>query len=105
MPKKINKTKTAEFSKDREFGVILEGINSNIKLIMEGMDIFHKKIDAIMNMLARNTEGITMLNMRVTRIEDHFTKIEIDTVKIKDDMSVIKNDFGKRLTHLEVTIK
>ena len=99
MKKKINKSK--EFDREREFAVILEKIHSEIKVITEGQAALRDKLDATMGMVAKNSEDITMLNLRVSGIKDDLTKISGKLAKIEEDIRVIKTDFDKRLTHLE----
>jgi len=99
MKKKINKSK--EFDREREFAVILEKIHSEIKVITEGQAALRDKLDATMGMVAKNSEDITMLNLRISGIKDDLTKISGKLAKIEEDIRVIKTDFDKRLTHLE----
>ena len=99
MKKEINKPK--KFDNEREFAVILEKIYSEIKIISEGQTALRDKLDSTMGMVAKNTEDITMLNLRVSNVKDELAKMNGKLAKIEEDIRVIKTDFGKRLTHLE----
>ena len=102
MKKETNKPK--KFDNEREFAVILEKIYSEIKIISEGQTALRDKLDSTMGMVAKNTEDITMLNLRVSNVKDELAKMNGKLAKIEEDIRVIKTDFGKRLIHLE-TIK
>ena len=93
--------KTPEYNKDREFGVILERIHSDINIIAEGQNLLRDKLDSTMGMVAKNTEDITMLNINVSAIKTDLTKINGKLAKIEEDITLIKTDFGKRLIRLE----
>jgi peptidoglycan hydrolase CwlO-like protein len=93
--------KGKEFSKDREFAVILEKIHSEIKVISEGQSLLRDKLDSTMGMVAKNREDITMLVLRVSGIKEDINRIDGKLAKIEEDIMTIKTDFGKRLTHLE----
>lgn len=97
--KKINKTD--EFSKGREFAVILEKIYTEIKVISEEQAALREKADITMGMVAKNTEDITMLNISMSVLKGDLLKINGKLAKIEEDIRIIKSDFGKRLTHLE----
>ena len=93
--------KTANKTTDREFGVILEKIHSEIKIIAESQSLIRDKLDSTMGRVAKHVEDITMLNINVSGIRDDITKIYGKLAKIEDDISLIKSDFGKRISHLE----
>jgi hypothetical protein len=93
--------KNPEYNKDREFGVILEKIHSDIQIISEGQSLLRDKLDSTMGMVAKNTEDITMVNIRLSGIKDDLNRINGKLAKIEEDITLIKGDFGKRLTRLE----
>ena len=95
MIKKISKTKTEEFSRDREFSVILERIDSNIKVIMEGQDIMRSDLNATKNMVAKNTEAITMLDMRLSKVEADIKELKSDVHQLKADVAQLKTDVAE----------
>ena len=80
MKKENNKPK--EFSKSREFSVVLEKIYSEIKIIGEGQSAIRDKLDSTMGMVAKNTEDITMVNIRLSGLKDDFTKMNGKLAKI-----------------------
>jgi predicted translin family RNA/ssDNA-binding protein len=93
--------KTDEFSKGREFAVILEKIYTDIKALGEGQAVLRDKMDTTIGMVAKNTEDVTMLNLSMSVVKSDLTKISGKLAKIEEDIRIIKSDFDKRLTHLE----
>ena len=102
---KKNTGKLKEFDKDREFGVILEKIYSEVKVISEGQSLLRDNLDSTMGMVAKNREDTTMINIKTSGIKDELTKINGKLSKIEQDIMIIKSDFGKRLTELEEAAK
>lgn len=108
--KKLNNS--PEFDREREHNVVLERLHSDIKIILENQDNFSRKLDASIRMIARNTEDIVEIKLRLismeTRlgnVETRLDNVEIDLATVKKDVGIIKIDFGKRLNRLEATIK
>jgi predicted translin family RNA/ssDNA-binding protein len=97
--KEANKSK--EFSKGREFAVVLEKIYTEIKVISEGQTALREKLDSAIGMIAKNTEDITMVKLQIFAMKDDITKINGKLAKLEEDIRVIKSDFGSRLTRLE----
>jgi hypothetical protein len=96
--------KTNDKNKDREFGVILERIYSEIKVLSEGHGLLNDKMDATMGMVAKSKEDITMLTIRMSRVTDDLLKISGKLAKIEEDIAAIKIDFNKRLSRLEAVV-
>lgn len=97
MKEKANK----EYNKNREFGVILEKVYSEVKIIAEGQSGLRDKLDSTMGMVAKNTEDITLLRILADNAKHELSKINGKLAKIEDDLRIIKEDFSKRLTRLE----
>jgi predicted translin family RNA/ssDNA-binding protein len=97
--KKINKSD--EFSKGREFAVILEKIYTEIKVISEGQAALREKVDTSIGMIAKNTEDITMFNLSMSIVKNDLAKMNGKLAKMEEDIRIIKSDFDKRLSELE----
>ena len=93
--------KGKEFSKDKGFGVILEKIYGEIKVLGEGQTVLRDKLDSTMGMVAKNCEDITMLNISVSGIKYELTKMNGKLAKIEIDIASIKTDLTQRISRLE----
>jgi len=83
--------KGEESNKDREFGVILERVHTDIKIIIEDLTAVKKKVDAIFEEQGREREDMFI--------------IKADIRAIKTDISAIKEalkNHDKRIANLEV---
>ena len=82
--------KGKEFSKDREFAVVLEKIHSDFKVIAEDLSSVKKKVEAIFEEQGNQKEVASI--------------IKTDLRIIKTDLAEIKiafKDHAKRLSQLE----
>jgi len=110
MKKETKKSKT-EFS-GTAVGALIENLESQFRVFGEKLGTLEDKLDSTMGMVAKNREDITMLNIKtdgikndINKLSGKFVQIEEDIRVIKSDVRSIKDDFGKRLTHLEATLK
>jgi len=111
----VKKKKTNSSKKERNFGVILEDIDSKLDLVVEGHGALDKKIDAVANNLD-DFKNETSFNFKVVHeILDSHTKILSSHTKkldshtqmivqntenieiIKADIEFIKNAFKKKV--------
>jgi hypothetical protein len=89
--------KESKDNKGRQFAVILEKIYSEIKLINEGQSILTDKLNATMGMVAKNSEAITLLDIRTSGIKDDITKMNGKLSHIEE----IIRSLDKRLSAVE----
>ena len=64
-----DKMKSKEFSKDREFGVILEKIHSDIKIIIEDLTTVKNKLNATFDEVGRQKEDIYIIRTDIAEIK------------------------------------
>ena len=99
--------KGKEFSKDREFAVVLEKIHSDFKIIVEDLSSVKKKVEAIKIIV----EDLSSVKKKVEAIfEEQGNQKEVASI-IKTDLRIIKTDLAeikivlkdhaKRLSQLE----
>lgn len=103
MKKEPNK-KPKEFSNNREFGVILEKIYSEIKVIAEGQKTLKDKFDMLFEEFGKQKEGIFLIKADIRIIKSDIHQLKENVEVIKFDIGEIKESFkdhSKRLTHLE----
>lgn len=82
--------KDKEFSKDREFAVILEEIHSDFKVFAEDLSSVKKRLDMLFEEFGKQKEGIFEIKTDIRIIKSDIAEIK-ETLKTHD----------KRLTHLE----
>ena len=123
MKKEIKKDR--EFSREREFTVVLEGLRSEFKTFGEGLNSVKNKLDATNGKVAQILEDATMFRLSMYAMKDDITKMNGKLAVMEDDIRVIKTDVdfikvdidlmkkdlsevkdgvknhGKRLSHLE----
>lgn len=83
--------KSKEFSKDREFAVILEKIHTDMKMIIEDLGSVKKKVEAIFDEQGRQREDISIIKAELKFIKNDIAEIKV-TLK----------DHAKRLSQLEI---
>ena len=93
MKNKPDKDKTTMTT--REVAVLIEDLRSQFR-------IFGEQLKAVENRLENKIEGVAT-NQAATL--ERITSLEITARKIQADIVEIKTDFGKRLTHLETSLK
>ena len=103
MKEKKAKTSSKTSFTAREVATLIEDLHTKFGTVAEQLESLADKVDATMGMVADNKQTLTMHGIRLSGIEDEMKKIKGKLVKIEDDVRVIKSDFGKRLTHLEVS--
>ena len=106
MSKKTNNSE--EFNPYREFAVVLEGVRSDNKIIIEDLTSVKSKLNATVNMVGKNTEGINRLEFRLDGLKVDFKELKselgnvkgavdkLDTrlARVEGGVSELKSDFG-----------
>lgn len=111
MPKKPSQG--PEFSKDREFGVILEGIRSDFRAFGEQLEDVQEKVGQIPKICERldNLESeVAVTKTAISTISKDLQTVTKDLQTVKTDVATIKStfatkkdleEFNKRLTAVE----
>ena len=86
--------KDSEFSRDREFTVILEDLRSQFRVFGEGMEVMRTDLTDVRNRVGRIEVKVDHLE-----IEMVFVRKVLSTVATKDDLK----QFEKRVTILEAS--
>ena len=97
MPKKTNGS--SEFSRDKEFSVILERLETNFKVFGEGQMSLKREVDGVKETLGRTLEKVTGLELRIISLKNTTDKILADTTEIKKAVANHEN----RITRLETS--
>ena len=100
-----------EFSRDREFSVILERIHSDFRIFGEDMQSVKADIKMLKETAGRQEESMFMMRADINVMKRDIVIMKADIVTMKADISVLKTDVGeikvmlkghdKRLTVLE----
>ena len=87
MPKK-----TGEFNRERETGVILEGLRSDFRVFGENLDTVKSDLKATKTMVGKNTEDITMINMRLAVMDSRLGNVENRLGNVENQLGTVKGD-------------
>ena len=90
-----------EFSREREFKVILEDLQSQFRVFGEGLNDVRNRVERIEDKVDRLDQKVDILDGRVSNLENEmsFVRRVLPTVATKDDLL----RFEKRLIAVEKT--
>lgn len=83
---------TPAFSRDREFGVILEDINSKFGVVIDEVRSLKDKTHVLTQELGRQKETIFLIQADGRVIKKDIAMIKEDVSLLKADMTIVKND-------------
>ena len=111
MRKKIKKINKSTALINNEFGVILEEINSNLKLVLEDHTGLDKKIDENHKEFQEFREDVNFkfdgIDKRFNGIDSNFKTVFKYLSKIDDEIQLIKSELKKKpdFSHLKTLEK
>jgi hypothetical protein len=86
---------------DRKVKVILEDINSQFRTFGEGLAGANKKLDATMEMVAKNTEDIEVIKIDQKLMRDDLKQNTKDIEVIKVDQKLMKDDIKQNTADIK----
>jgi len=69
--------------KQREFGVILESIDSNVKNVLEGNEANAKRLDRIETQTSRMEDALIRMDYRLAAVETILESVNLPALKQK----------------------
>ncbi|MBU1246696.1 hypothetical protein KJ973_01340 [Patescibacteria group bacterium] len=88
----------------RYMGALAENFESQVKLIVELVMGIQEQLIALREMVAKNTEDITLLKEQLIALREMATKNTEDIEIIKIDIHIIKNDLKEKVTRDELIV-
>ncbi len=98
-----------DFSREREFKVILEDIYSQFRVFGEGMGDLRNKFENLETRFDKLETRFDKLETRFDGLEtkvdglDRFIKMIMPTIATKDDLRLLEKSLDRRITALETT--
>ena len=80
------------FDRDREFGVILEGLHTKFNVFAEGQSAMKNKLDLLYNEFGRQKEEIFIIKTDVRVLKTDMKVVKADVAVLKTDVAVLKTD-------------
>lgn len=95
----------AEDDSQRETRVLLEGMNSNIRLITEQHGTIVKKLEEHDRRFDTLESAILNVDSRVKNLDVRVEKLEQGQEEIKQKLDTIVVDYGRRICNLEKAVQ
>jgi chromosome segregation ATPase len=79
---------------ERHIGALREDFGDQTKMISESLSGTNKKLDSVVEMVAKNTEDIDVMKGSINLIQSDIKELKKDVGVLKEDMSVVKSDIS-----------
>jgi chaperonin cofactor prefoldin len=98
--KKISKKILGKVPQKRDpyLGIVLEGINNKLKVLVDGQEVLHERVDRLdTRRLSRVETKVDHLEIKVDRLEVRADRLEVEVGHLNGRFDVMSHEISKKV--------
>jgi archaellum component FlaC len=77
----------------RKIGVFVERVDNNVKILAEGQEVIHKRIDRLDGRFSKLEVTVGRIDIRLEKVEETITRMDTRLVRVETNQKIEKGHY------------